>query len=812
MKTIAIVTFSLLIALACAAQETNPAEWERPSENIALGKPYTKEPAPDYDHCTDPGDKTQLTDGVYSEGYFWVEESTVGWKKEPFVVITVDLGEDMPIRGASFRTAAGAASVTWPLSIYMLVGDEDKTFYEAGELVSMSSAHGLPDPNTYSTHRYWTDNLQTHGRYMAFVFAAQPYGFVDEIEIYKGDEDWTHRARAGAPIENIKDTMVRASLQEAIRRRILMDITGIEEKLNAAEIDTQTKRTIASELTNAKEACADIPEISMEAFKAILPLNELHRRVLALQGTLWNAQGYQPFTLWKPPLWDQAYILDDPPKEPSPKIAVHLMRNEYRAGCFSISNATSAHETVQVSIERLPGGPNPGYITVHEVQWTGTKSGIPVAAALPEAPKEKGGYVIEVPAGMTRQVWLTFHPEDVEAGIHNGEIVVASANHGKQGLPVEMRVFPLDFPENPTLHFGGWDYSNGSGHRGVTPQNMDRVIAHCVEHFVDSPWATSGVMPRGQHDETGAMTTEPDTAAFEEWITRWPNAENYLVFSSVGSRYGNFTQGTPEFNKAVGEWALFWAKYMKNKGKQAEQLALLLVDEPHRAEQDETILLWAKAINAMNTGIRIWEDPIYRGDMAQANQEMVRACHVLCPNRPIFLNSPESYRQYFVDRRNEGIALEFYSCSGPVRLLDPYAYHRMQAWECWKYKADATYFWALGDTGGGSSWNEYVAPGTDYCPFFLAPASVTAGKHMESIRESVEDFEYLVMLREAIARAEQADKPAETIGKARALLEELPNQVLEASRADTFRWKEPLDRGFADRARMQIADMLVQLQ
>jgi hypothetical protein len=812
MRTIAMVFLSLLLTLACAAQEANPAEWERPSENIALGKPYTLEPAPDYEYCTDADDATQLTDGEYTKDHFWVQKSTVGWKKEPIIVVTVDLGEDMPIRGASFNTAAGAAGVTWPMSIYMLVGGEDNIFYEAGELISMSSSRGLPAPDTYSTHRYWTDELQTHGRYMAFVFSAQPYGFVDEIEIYRGEEDWAHRAHAGKPIEDIKETMVRASLQEAIRRRILLDITGIEEKVEAAEIDGEVKERLAAGLKDAKDACADIPEVSMDTFRTIMPLNDLHRQTLAFQGALWKARGYAPLTVWQSPLWDQSGILDDPAKEASPKVAVHLMRNEYRAGCFNISNATGEHETVRVRIAGLPGGDNPAYITVHEVQWTGTKSGIPVAAALPEVGKEDGGYAIEVPAGMTRQVWLTFYPEEIEAGTHTGEIVVASTNHGEQRLPVEMRVFPLDFPEKPALHFGGWDYTNGNGLRGITPENMDQVIAHCIAHFVDSPWATSSVMPYGEYEAGGAMTAEPDTGAFDEWMARWPDAVNYMVYSSVGTSFTSFTQGTPEFNKAVGEWAVFWAKHMESEGKQAEQLALLLVDEPHRAEQDETILLWAKAINAMDTGIRIWEDPIYRGDMSQANPEMIAACHVLCPNRPIFLDSPEAYRQYFVDRRNEGIALEFYSCSGPVRLLDPYSYHRMQAWECWKYEADATSFWALGDSGGGSSWNEYIASGTDYCPFFLDAVSVTPGKHMESIRESVEDFEYLVMLREAIARSEEGSKPADMIAKARALLETLPDEVLDASRGATKNWKEPLDRDFADRARLEIAEMLMQLQ
>ena len=817
MKTIAVALVALLPGIAGAAQDAGPAGaaaagTRPPATNIALGRPCTLEPAPNYPHCTDPGDAAQLTDGASAEGYFWTQQATVGWNHEAAIVVTIDLGRDLPIRGASFNTAAGVAGVTWPLAIHMLVAGEDKVFHEAGELVSMSSGRGLPDPGSYSVHRYWTDELETHGRHMAFVFAAQPFAFVDEIEVYRGHDEWVRRPLAGKPVTDIRDAMARASLQQAIRRRLLMDIEGIGEKLAHAAVDAGARDAIAAGLADARAACAALPEAEPATFKAVMPLNDVHRGVLALQGALWNAQGFAPLTIWQSPLWDQARLLDDPARDASPQVAVHLMRNEYRAGCFSISNATREHDTVLVRIEGLPGGAAPGCVAVHEVQWTGTKSGIPVAAALPEAPLRNGSHVIEVPAGMTRQVWLTFHPRSVDAGTHAGQIVVASAPHGEQRIPVELRVHPFDFPARPTLHFGGWDYCNGSGSRGVNPNNMARLIEHCRGHYVDSPWATGAVMPCGTHDAAGAMTANPDTAAFDEWVARWPDAANYMVFAAVGPQMAGFTQGTPAFDRAVGAWAAFWAGHAKARGMRPGQLALLLVDEPRRAEQDETILLWARAIRAADTGIRIWEDPIHPEDMSRANQQMIAACHVLCPNRPMFVAAPESYRHYFVDRRNDGIALEFYSCSGPVRLLDPCAYHRMQAWECWLYQAEATSFWALGDTGGGSSWNEYSAPGTDYCPFFVGPESVSAGKHMEAIRESIQDFEYLVMLRDAIDRATQAGTPAATLDAARTLLADLPGRVLDASRTPSFSWSEPLDRGVADQARLEILAMLARLR
>jgi len=50
----------------------------RPGENIARGKACSLSPNPDYRLCTDPGDPVQLTDGVYTTGYFWTQASTVG--------------------------------------------------------------------------------------------------------------------------------------------------------------------------------------------------------------------------------------------------------------------------------------------------------------------------------------------------------------------------------------------------------------------------------------------------------------------------------------------------------------------------------------------------------------------------------------------------------------------------------------------------------------------------------------------------------------------------------------------------------------
>src|SRR3990172_3350764 len=78
-------------------------------ENIALHKPYTLSPLSHWWGITaDAGDATQLTDGMYTVGYLWAENTTVGWDgAKEGVAITIDLGKVEPIKGISFSTAAG---------------------------------------------------------------------------------------------------------------------------------------------------------------------------------------------------------------------------------------------------------------------------------------------------------------------------------------------------------------------------------------------------------------------------------------------------------------------------------------------------------------------------------------------------------------------------------------------------------------------------------------------------------------------------------------------------------------------------------
>ena len=121
-------------------------------------------------------------------------------------------------------------------------------------------------------------------------------------------------------------------------------------------------------------------------------------------------------------------------------------------------------------------------------------------------------------------------------------------------------------------------------------------------------------------------------------------------------------------------------------------------------------------------------------------------------------------------------------------------------------------FWSLTDTGGASSWNEYVATRPSYAPMFLAEDSVTAGKHLEAQREGVEDYEYFAMLDRAIREASAQGVTGREVEEARQLLESLPASVSEAAFSRRTKWlDETVDRTLADEARIRVLAALTAL-
>jgi hypothetical protein len=785
-----------------------------PGPNIALGKSYKVEPVPNYALTSDDSSRTLLTDGKYTVGHFWTQKTTVGWSNAAPVVITVDLGAVEPIAGIAYDTAAGAAGVTWPTSILVLTSDDGKKWAEAGDLVSLSDKNGPPPPIPYQVHKYATDQLKAHGRFVMLFVQQTPYAFVDEIEVYRGPASLL-QAPEGKTNSDPVALMGAHMVINGILARLRADLSAAKDAISRANLSDGERSTLNTAANKLGVEAETMPEDVPAGFRAVFPINDLHRRILTLYAPLHRAHGLPPLTVWAGNRWDMLSPTEAPQKPgPPPTLSVQMMLNEYRGATFNLTNTTDGELNVAINVTGLPGGTNPDYISVREVAFTDTRERIPIADALPEATRSQKGYGVTIPSGMTRQVWLEFRPRTLAAGKYTGEISASPAGiDASQEIGLALRVYPFTFPAMPSIHVGGWDYLDGAGGYDASPGNVAQLIKVLQANYVDSPWAGRGVAPAGaSFDGDGKLTSQLNFDEWDQWTGKWPKARLYAVFLAVGDTFSGEKMGTQRFKRMVSEWLVAWGTHMIKQGLRSEQLLLLLSDEPNESKAGETdvIRTWAQAIKSSLSNVTLFEDPTYGRPEAVQNG-FWDAVDILCPPLPMFMSAGSPFRSFYMAQQQQGRTLYFYSASGPAKLLDPITYYRGQFWWAARYGAKGSFYWAFGDEGGGSSWNAYAQKRIEYSPLFVAADSVTDAKHMAAIREGAQDYEYFVMLKARIAELEKRGVRSAVLDAAKQLVVQGPETVVAQINAKNLTWDTPKNHEMMDEVRVRVLDMLVEL-
>ena len=163
-----------------------------------------------------------------------------------------------------------------------------------------------------------------------------------------------------------------------------------------------------------------------------------------------RAQGFDELTVWPAQRWDML----DPMGAPEPgEVAIDVMRmqGEFRSAAFNITNLSDEPLTA-----RIIGGPQ-----VHEVQYVQTQEREITSNALPLAEiDDAGAALIDVPAGLTKQVWLTFAdaggPQG-PTGPQAGNIEVQIGGERVALIPVRQEIVPIDMPR-PPVSVTAWDY------------------------------------------------------------------------------------------------------------------------------------------------------------------------------------------------------------------------------------------------------------------------------------------------------------------------------------------------------------------
>ncbi|MDD2709021.1 MAG: hypothetical protein PHV34_13630 [Verrucomicrobiae bacterium] len=830
-KTLAIfsfIGFSLLILTLPDFILAADAPAGSSGENMARGKTYTLDPAPNYRQALDPK-RRLLTDGLRYDGTgcFWTQKTNVGWGSISHALITIDLGRVEPIGGVSFHTAFdGPINVGWPQSIKVFVSDDNKEFVFARDLVDprwkdcFPPTLGEPLTGQKKTIHLYTGAINARGRYVCFAARYPSYVFCDEIEVCRGNAGLVSNPAPGEKISNIKAFLQKNLLKEKSITVLLRDLG--ETTRNASRLDARDRDPLARELSRLEERinAGDFSRLDA-AEKIITPLNSLHQDLLRVNARILKAGKYPPLFAWHKNRWDPLEAVEIPPAPPteSPALSIEMMDGEYRAEALNLTNATENDLNVEISLAGLPGGAMPEYLSIFQVEFVGTQKSRMIADPLCPAQKGKKGWKATIPGGMTRQIWLTFNPRGIKAGLHQGTVKVKAGALPQLDTPISLRLYPVKFPKKTHLSLALWDYTDKPyGFKMATDQNVPLAIKDMREHFVSAPFGhrNSACWPKKEDfDAEGNLVNPLQTSLFDEWITHWKGSRHYFCY--IGNALENFCgepMGTPRFNNMVRQWAAAFAGHARKMGIQPDQIGLLLYDEPHKDEPCNMNTLWAKAIKSGAPDFRLFTDASGYEKPSEALRKMVGAHDIICPHLPFYGGINADVRNVAKSGTNQPKTFWLYSCMGPARLFDPYYYHRLQAWHCWRDGAVGMGFWNYWNyypEDNCTAWNELLSNKETWGVTYATRDSITGGKHWEAIREGVEDYEYLHMLSTRIGELKKKGVSNQAVQDAEPLLRTLPAKVAAPYDKAAMSWFAGKDRSVADRARIQILEALEKL-
>ncbi len=787
--------------------------------NIALHKKYTMAKEPDYPFCKDADDAIQLTDGVYTKGYFWTQKSTVGWYRNKPVAIIVDLGKTEPIGGASWSCAActaGTTGVQWPSSIWVFASEDRENWQPLGDLTYLGvRGKKAPDSSKYSNYTYSTGEFRAKGRYVAF-FATVASGaiFCDEVEVHGGNEEflklpdnYTVSAKNG----DFNGFLAKSRGAAMIWKRLSMDLDSVMDGMKGSLDSFAEKEKV---LALAKECDDGIKAMSITDAVATksseLPLDNypLSARILALNAYAQRAKGYKTPFAWKTNRWENVTLLGNAPEyKKKVNLSVTMMRGEVRSDAFSIANPTD--RPMEFAIDMSAFNPALGMKALQAVV-TDTMEGGTISSALRTLPMDGGKAKLTVPAGCNVQIWIMCYKPTAKAGRYSAKVKVKGLKNPNIAMDVE--IVDIDFPKDPLLNVGGWEYAGT-----YNTQNRLANIEMMREIGVNSTWTRTDSVPMNpKFDADGHLVNvaELDFSKFDAWIKDWPAAHYYCIAHCIDrTQFFGEKANTPRYENMVADYYKALEGRMSYHSLKPEQLVYLYLDEPHSQAHDKVIIDFLKTVRKANLKMQFFQDPVWAYP-ENGLPEAFSLTDILCPNTPMMTSYGRNFKEFYNKQREDGRTLWLYSCLGPAKQFDPLHYWRGQAWQCHLMKAVGSFFWAFGDTAGvGDSWDIYVRKGTEYSPYFVSrDGAPTDSKQGEAIRESVADYEYMKMLEAEIARVKAAKPNHPALAKAEKALAEAPAEVVAAIAPDSLQWTAEKDYELFDRNAVRLLKALAALR
>ena len=715
--------FLLLATLNCGACFA--------ADNLALGRPYTFSHPPNYPYCTDPGDATDLTDGVrYDPGgtSLWTQRSSVGWASgEQCKHIEIDLGQICAIDGLSFETAADTRSQgSFPLSVMVFLSDDGQTYSYAGDLMNEAVYQGH-----YVVHIFKLEGLADQARFVRLqTIRGGHYVFVDEIEVFgskgEGLTAGTRRLDADAVTPFAKD---RVSLARQNYSSLTL-LAHARARLAEEADDHEAAVTQAQAALNGiQDKIMTRSEAEAVDYRRGAPFTSLDRKICRVMGAHLAATGRAGLLLsqanpWAPLL---PFDVDASAAAPAPPT---LMRNEWGELALNLTNPWTAPIELSVTVVGLPEE----VISLHEVKFVEAFGFRLRADAL--VPLDGS---LDLPAGMTKQLWLSIDSRGLGPGTYRGTIKLEGGGHSAT-QPLTFTISPIAMPEEPTVNVVNFSYM----HWPIARADPEGVARDLHEHYVNTQCIVSGYLPEYVADAEGNFTGPMDFSKMDAYMDLLPDTRRWLLFMGFEWDHRKMypRKGDARRTKVFKRWVQDVISHMNEKGYGYDEFAFMWVDEPTQERMREIVKPSSELLRRVDPQAQVYQ-------------------HITSDNTEAGLAGLDGLIDIWVPAGEKlgwdfwrGKQTWFYD-SASDKGRSPCGHYRYKLWNAFRHGCVGNGFWVY--TDDSDLWDDYAGT-PSYSVVYDGPDGVISSKRWDAYRAGVEDYELCKMLSDAIATAKAAGR------------------------------------------------------
>lgn len=410
---------------------------------------------------------------------------------------------------------------------------------------------------------------------------------------------------------------------------------------------------------------------------------------------------------------------------------------------------------LQVKTPTMKSKEGPGLFPDALIPLSAPRPAPPVPGSPPPRPQRFVGAPFALPADTNQPLWVEVYvPKDAAPGEYSGAVTVSAAGQRPATVPVTLTVWDFALPEAPTLrtNFGGLGRRLLTGHAGFKPDTapyraLERRYAEAMAAHRLCPPIPPYLRPKVGPD--GTIDPKETHAGLKEWI------ETYHVTGLPINLIGDDPAGK-EREQNLKFLRSSWG-YLKEHGW--EKLAYVYVlDEPNDPKAYEEVRRRAKLIHEAAPGLKVLctEQPAPQ-DAAWGT--LVGSVDIWVPLWPLFDGKSVAERQKAGDEAWSYTAL----CQGkpgedtPFWQLDfPLLNYRIPAWTSRRYGLTGLLYWTVVFWPAGDTWTnpltykQFNGEGVLFYPGGDAGLDgPVASMRLKSLRDGLEDYEYLVLAGDA---------------------------------------------------------------